>query len=73
MTSPETIEAFRRMTPGERLKLTIQAIREATPYLFEGPPEVVARRFQRLRDEKNARNRAIRETLDRANQNHESD
>lgn len=57
MLSRETLESYRRMTPGERLGLTLQAIREATPYLLYGPPEVVERRFELLRRENDARNR----------------
>jgi len=56
MLSPETVEACRRMTPSERLRLTLQMIDEATPYLLAGPPEVVRRRFERLRQEKDDRN-----------------
>ncbi|TVS19937.1 MAG: hypothetical protein EA424_06540 [Planctomycetaceae bacterium] len=57
MLSPETLEAYRRMTPGQRLKITMEMIRENTPYLLRGSPEVVARRFERLRQENDARNR----------------
>jgi hypothetical protein len=63
MLSKETIEAYRRMTPGQRLALTLQAIREAQPYLFMGPKEVVRRRFELLRRENDARNRQMLERL----------
>ncbi len=66
MLSPETIEAYRRMTPEERLRLTLQASREALPYLLLGPPEVVARRFERMRQEHDASSRAMLEGLARA-------
>jgi hypothetical protein len=66
MLSRETIEFYRRMTPEERLKLTLQASREALPYLLLGPPEVVARRFERIRQEHDAGNRALLEGLARA-------
>jgi hypothetical protein len=56
MLSQETLEAYRRMTPGQRLKITVEMIRENTPYLLRGSPEVVARRFERLRQENDARN-----------------
>ena len=56
MLSQETLEAYRRMTPGQRLKITVEMIRENTPYLLRGSPEVVARRFERLRQEHDARN-----------------
>jgi hypothetical protein len=63
MLSKETIEAYRRMTPGQRLALTFQAIREATPYLFAGSKEVVRRRFELMRRENDARNRQMLERL----------
>jgi hypothetical protein len=63
MLSKETIEAYRRMTPGQHLELTLKAIREAQPYLLIGPAEVVRRRFARLREENDARNRRMLEGL----------
>jgi hypothetical protein len=66
MLSPETLERYRRMTDAERLKLTFQMIRENTPALFEGPPEVVARRFELLRRQNDERNRRMLEGIARA-------
>ncbi len=66
MLSRETLEAYRRMTPGERLSLTMQAMRESMPYLLAGPPEVVDRRFELIRRENDARNRAMLEHLAKA-------
>lgn len=57
MLSKERLELYRRMTPSERLALTIQAIKASTPYLLYGPPDVVERRFALLRRENDARNR----------------
>ena len=57
MLSAETLEAYRRMTPAERLRLTLQMIREETPYLLRGTPEQVDRRFELLRRENDERNR----------------
>jgi hypothetical protein len=34
MLSPETLERYRRMTPGERLALTFKLTEESEPYLF---------------------------------------
>ncbi len=65
MLSPETLEAYRRMTLGERLRLTLEMIDEATPYLLAGPPEVVRRRFERLRQENDERNRLMLTALAR--------
>lgn len=59
MLSPETLEMYRRMTPGERLKLTLEMIRENTPFLFKGTPEQVARRFERMRQNNDERNRRM--------------
>jgi hypothetical protein len=39
--------------------LTFQAIRENMPYLLYGPEEVVNRRFELIRRENDARNRAM--------------
>jgi hypothetical protein len=57
MLSPETLETYRRMTPAQRLQLTLQMIRENRPYLLRGSPEVVARRFELLRLENDERNK----------------
>ncbi|MFV2068281.1 MAG: hypothetical protein ACC645_15020 [Pirellulales bacterium] len=59
MLSKETLEQYRLMTPGERLALTLKMMRDATPYLSEGPPEVVRRRFELLQKENDLRNRRM--------------
>ena len=66
MLSREAIDAYRRKTPGQRLELTLQAIREAPKYLQIGPEDMVRRRFERIRQENDARNRAMLEGLARA-------
>jgi hypothetical protein len=71
MLSPETLERYRRMTPGERLKLTLQMTRDNSPFLFQGDPELVERRFQLLRRQNDERNQAMLETLARAEKRHE--
>lgn len=71
MLSPETMEYYRRLSPSERLRLSMQATREAIPYLLKGPPEVVARRFELIRRENDARNRAMLEKLAQAEERHE--
>lgn len=72
MLSPETIEMYRRMTPGERLALSLRMTTEATPHLFAGPPEVVARRFELLRRQNDERNLRMCEALARAERLHET-
>lgn len=56
MLSPERLEAYRRMTTVERLALTAEMVRENTPYLLLGSPEVVKRRFELLRRQNDERN-----------------
>ncbi|MGD0897962.1 MAG: hypothetical protein ABR915_08995 [Thermoguttaceae bacterium] len=56
MLSRETLEQYRRMTPGERLKLTLEMIDESIPYLLRGTPEQVDRRFELLRRQNDERN-----------------
>lgn len=57
MLSRETLEAYRQMTGSQRLAITAQMIRENTPYLLHGRRDIVARRFQRIEQENDARNR----------------
>jgi hypothetical protein len=57
MLGPETLEAYRRMTNSQRLKLTLRMIEENIPYLYRGTPEQVRRRFQRINQENDERNR----------------
>jgi hypothetical protein len=59
MLSKETLETYRRMTPGERLELTFEMIRENTHYLLAGRPEVVDLRFELLRRDNDLRNTRI--------------
>lgn len=56
MLSQETLERYRRMTPGERLSLTFEMIRENAPYLLAGTSDVVDRRFELLRRDNELRN-----------------
>jgi hypothetical protein len=54
------------MTPGQRLGLTLQAMRDALPDLLRGPKDVVRRRFELIRRENTLRNRNMLEGLARA-------
>lgn len=66
MLSRETLESYRRMTPSQRLQLTIDLSRSAWQALSEGSPEIVDRRFLRLEQENDLRNMRICEGLRRA-------
>ena len=65
MLSPETLERYRRMTPGERLALSIQITQESEPYLLYGTPEQVDRKFELLRRQNDERNRNMLEAIAR--------
>ena len=65
MLSPETIAEYRRMTPGQRLELALQMTDENLPYLVQGRPEVVERRFELLRRENDLRNHNMRVAMAR--------
>jgi hypothetical protein len=69
MLSKETLDEYRRMTPGQRLSITLQMIKENTPYLFKGPPEVVDRRFELLHRENEARNKNMLTAIARTRKN----
>lgn len=56
MLSRETLEEYRRMTVGQRMNLTLKAIRSSTFYMVQGRPDVVDRRFELLRRENELRN-----------------
>ena len=73
MLSRETLEAYRRMTPSQRISLTLQAMREATPYLLAGDPATVDRRFERIRRENDLANRRMLEGLARAAEQEDDD
>ncbi len=56
MLSRQTLEQYRRMTDSERLRLVLEMIRQETPHLVRGTPEVVERRFELLRRQNDERN-----------------
>jgi hypothetical protein len=56
MLSTESLEAYRRMTTDERLRLVAEMIHAETPYLLRGTPEQVDRRFELLRRQNDERN-----------------
>ena len=57
MLSRKTLEMYRRMTPGERLQIALEMIRENTPRLFRGTEAQIDRRFEILRLQNDERNR----------------
>jgi hypothetical protein len=65
MLSQETIAEYRRMTPGQRLELALRMTDENLPYLVQGRPEVIERRFELLRRENDLRNHNMRAAMAR--------
>jgi len=57
MLSPETLEQIRQMTPGERLRMTVQMSRENMHRMFQGTEAQVRKRFEVLRKQNDERNR----------------
>ncbi len=54
----ETLEEYRRMTPGQRLSLTLRMMKENTPFLLQGRVSTSSlERFELLERENDARNR----------------
>ena len=71
MLSDETLDRYRRMTPGERLALSFRLTEEATPHLFAGTPEQVQRRFELLHRQNEERNRRMLEGISRTRRSDE--
>ena len=69
MLSRATLQTYRNMTPGERLKLACDMSDQAALDLLSGPPEIVDRRFELLRRQNDERNRRMLEGIARTKQN----
>jgi hypothetical protein len=72
MLSKETLEQYRRMTPSQRLELTVFLCKNAWRSLEEGDPKIVARRFLRLEQENQLRNERMVAGLVRAEKQNEA-
>ena len=59
MLSQEQLDAYRRMTPGERLSLSLKMLREQWPTLLQGDKERVDRKFELLNRQNDERNTAL--------------
>jgi hypothetical protein len=59
MLSSETLESYRRMTPGERLRLTFELQKSNERFLLMGTPEQVLRKFELLNKQNDERNEAM--------------
>ena len=68
MLSPETLESYRRMTPAERLRLTLDSMAENERFLLMGSQEQVSRKFELLNQRNDERNQALLMGLRQADQ-----
>lgn len=65
MLSHETYEYYRRMSPSQRLQLTVQMMDGIERAILAGSPEQVARKFELLRLQNDQRNRAMLQAIAR--------
>ena len=68
MLSPATLESYRRMTPAERLRLTLDSMAENERFLLMGSDEQVSRKFNLLNQRNDERNQALLMGLRQADQ-----
>ena len=69
MLSKETLEKYRRMTPGERLALTIHSMEGIDRALLSGTDQQVNRKFELLRRENELRNRNMLTAIAKSREN----
>ncbi len=69
MLSKETLEGYRRMTPGERLALTIHSMEGIDRALLSGTDQQVNRKFELLRRENELRNRNMLTAIAKSREN----
>jgi hypothetical protein len=65
MLGRETLEAYRQMTPGQRLEIALEMMRPNMKRMFAGTPEMVERRFELLRRQNEDRNRRMLAAISR--------
>ncbi len=59
LLSPEQLEEYRRMTPGERIALSLKMTAEQWPAMMSGTKEQIDRRFELLNRENDLGNANI--------------
>ncbi len=70
--SREKLEEYRRMTPGERLDLTLKMSKQYQHCLFKGTPYQIKRRFERMRQFRDEGHRLMCEAFAREKRYSES-
>ena len=70
MLHPETLEAYRRMTPSEKMAITMQMMRENAQRFVAAPPDVIEKRLEILRKQNDDRNQRMLEAIARTRVKH---
>ena len=70
MLHPETLAAYRRMTPSEKMSVAIQMMRENAHRFFSAPSDVIDRRLEILRKQNDDRNQRMLEAIARTRVKH---
>jgi hypothetical protein len=65
MLHPETLEAYRRMTPSQRFKVMLEMMRENSSRIFHGSADQVDRRFELLHRQNEDRNQRMLKAIAR--------
>ena len=70
MLHPETLAAYRRMTPSEKMAITLQMMRENGVRFFSAPSEVIELRLDILRKQNDDRNQRMLQAIARTRVKH---
>ncbi len=70
MLHPETLAAYRRMTPSEKMSVTMQMMRENAQRFFSAPSDVIEKRLEILRKQNDDRNQRMLEAIARTRVHH---
>jgi hypothetical protein len=70
MLHPETLAAYRRMTPSEKMSVTMQMMRENAQRFFSAPSDVIEKRLEILRMQNDDRNQRMLEAIARTRVHH---
>lgn len=59
MLHPETLQAYRRMTPSEKMAVTVRMMQENAQRFFSAPDDLIQRRLEILRKQNDDRNQRL--------------
>ena len=70
MLHPETLEAYRRMTPSEKMAITVRMLQENAQRFFSAPDDVIEKRLEILRKQNDDRNERMLTAIARTRVKH---